>query len=51
VFIHFAGRHYRKRDDGAAIAKAAPPPREIQRVLEAFLADTAEDPSYANRPR
>ena len=44
VFMHFTGRHYRKRDDGAAIAKAIPPPGEIQRVLEAFLADTAEDP-------
>ena len=40
VFMHFTGRHYRKRDDGVAIAKAIPPPGEIQRVLEAFLADT-----------
>jgi predicted ATPase len=44
VFMHFTGRHYRKRDDGVAVAKATPPPGEIQRVLEAFLADTAEDP-------
>jgi hypothetical protein len=42
--MHFVGRHYRKRDDGVAIAKATPPPGEIQRVLEAFMADTAEDP-------
>jgi hypothetical protein len=44
VFMHFAGRHYRKRDDGVAIAKVTPPPGEIQRVLEAFMVDTAEDP-------
>jgi energy-coupling factor transporter ATP-binding protein EcfA2 len=43
VFMHFAGRHYRKRDDGVAIAQATSAPAEIQRVLEAFLADTAED--------
>jgi hypothetical protein len=43
AFMHFVGRHYRKRDDGVAIAKAMPPPGEIQRVLEAFLVDTAED--------
>jgi hypothetical protein len=39
VFMHFAGRHYRKRDDGVAIAKATLPAGEIQRVLEAFMAD------------
>jgi AAA domain, putative AbiEii toxin, Type IV TA system len=40
VFMHFAGRHYNKRNDGASIAKVTPPPPEIQRVLEAFLTDT-----------
>jgi len=44
VFMHFTGRHYRKRDDRVAIAKATPPPGEIQLLLEAFLSDTAEDP-------
>jgi hypothetical protein len=44
VFMHFAGRHYRKRDDGVAIAKATLPPGEILRALEAFMADIAEDP-------
>ena len=44
VFMHFVGRHYRKRDDGVAIAKATVPPGEIRRVLEVFMADIAEDP-------
>ena len=39
VFMHFAGRHYRKRGDGEAIAKATPPPEEIDRVIRKFLDD------------
>jgi hypothetical protein len=44
VFMHFARRRYRKRDDGVAIAKVTLPPGEIQLALEAFMAEIAEDP-------
>jgi hypothetical protein len=36
VFMKFAGRHYRKRIDGPAIARASEPPAEIREKLNAF---------------
>jgi len=40
VFLRFARRRYKKRDDGVAIAKAmAAPPAEIQALLETFMKD------------
>lgn len=38
VFMRFAGRHYRKREDGPAIAKDMEPPSEISQLLSEFLA-------------
>lgn len=41
VFQRFAGRRYKKRDDGVTIAKTMPaPPSEIRNLLEKFMADT-----------
>src|SRR5262249_34158018 len=37
VFMRYAGRHYAKRADGPAIAKAMQPPAEIREVLDGFL--------------
>jgi len=43
VFQRFAGRHYNKRRDGVAIAKAmSAPPDEIRGLLEAFMVGEAE---------
>ncbi len=39
IFMRYAGRHYDKRTDGAAIAAAMKPPAEIRELLEAFMAD------------
>jgi putative AbiEii toxin of type IV toxin-antitoxin system len=40
VFMRFARRGYKKREDGLAIAKAmAAPPEEIQTLLQAFMLD------------
>jgi hypothetical protein len=39
VFMHFTGRHYRKREDGEAIARAMPRPEELERVIGEFLPD------------
>jgi energy-coupling factor transporter ATP-binding protein EcfA2 len=37
VFMRYARRHYAKRADGPAIAKAMQPPAEIREVLNGFL--------------
>jgi len=39
VFMRFAGRHYRKRDDGPAIARGCEPPAQIAELLSTFLPD------------
>ena len=39
AFMKFAGRHYRKRDDGPSIARMCGRPTEIAELLESFLAD------------
>jgi hypothetical protein len=39
LFIQFAGRHYRKREDGAAIARASQRPAEIGDLFDEFLSD------------
>jgi len=39
VFMRFAGRHYRKRIDGPAIARATDRPAEIEDKLAKFLND------------
>ena len=40
IFLRFARRGYKKRDDGVAIAKAmAAPPEEIQTLLHSFMVD------------
>jgi hypothetical protein len=38
VFMHFLRRHYRKREDGAALAKAISPPSELEKLVKDFLA-------------
>jgi hypothetical protein len=43
VFMRFAGRHYKKRYDGVAIARAMPsPPDEIRSILDGFMTDDEE---------
>jgi hypothetical protein len=38
VFMRLKGRHYDKRRHGIALARATPPPPEIQQILETFFA-------------
>jgi hypothetical protein len=46
VFIRFVGRHYKKRYDGVAIARAIlSPPDEIRNIRKSFMTD--EDDTWA----